>query len=155
MDIAHPTWWTNGDGLAPAPFTVITANDLAHGLWRARNPLLQLAALRGRFMELLTERLQPDIKRLRVEGHTDNKGSDMYNLDLSHRRAQSVMVYLVGKGVETWRLTSAGFGFRCPLVPNDSADHRAENRRVDFIIIEQEGQKLDAPKCQLSLLPNR
>ena len=41
MDIAHPTWWTNGDGLAPAPFTVITANDLAHGLWRARNPLLQ------------------------------------------------------------------------------------------------------------------
>jgi len=98
---------------------------------------------------------RPDIKKIRIEGHTDNKGTDLYNLDLSHRRAQSVMVYLVGKGVETWRLTSAGFGFRCPLVPNDSADHRAENRRVDFIIIEQEGQKLDAPKCQLSLLPNR
>lgn len=98
---------------------------------------------------------RPDIKRIRIEGHTDNKGSDLYNLDLSHRRAQSVMVYLIEKGIETWRLTSAGFGFRCPLVPNDTPDNRAQNRRVDFIIIDQEGVKLDAPKCQISLLPNR
>lgn len=39
--IAHPTWWTNDKGQAPAPFTVITAKDIAAGLWRSRNPLLQ------------------------------------------------------------------------------------------------------------------
>jgi len=98
---------------------------------------------------------RPDIKRMRIEGHTDNKGSDMYNLDLSHRRAASVMVYLVEHGVETWRLTSAGFGFRCPIVPNDTPDNRAQNRRVDFIIIEQEGVVVEAPKCKVPQLPNR
>ena len=41
IDIAHPTWWTNDQGQAPAPFTVITAKDIASGLWRSRNPLLQ------------------------------------------------------------------------------------------------------------------
>ncbi len=41
IDIAHPTWWTNALGQAPAPFTVITAKDVAAGLWRSRNPLLQ------------------------------------------------------------------------------------------------------------------
>lgn len=41
VDIAHPTWWTNDKGQAPAPFTVITAKDVAAGLWRSRNALLQ------------------------------------------------------------------------------------------------------------------
>jgi nicotinamidase/pyrazinamidase len=41
VDIAHPTWWTNGEGNAPAPFTVITAPDVRNGTWRARNPMLQ------------------------------------------------------------------------------------------------------------------
>lgn len=95
---------------------------------------------------------RPDIKRMRVEGHTDNKGTDQYNLDLSRRRAQSVMVYLVEHGIEPWRLSSAGFGLRCPIMPNDTSDRRAQNRRVDFIITEQEGVTLDPPKCPLSLI---
>ncbi len=41
IDIAHPTWWTNDNGQAPAPFTVITSKDIADGRWRSRNPLLQ------------------------------------------------------------------------------------------------------------------
>jgi nicotinamidase-related amidase len=41
IDIAHPTWWTNHQGQAPAPFTVITSKDIAAGHWRSRNPLLQ------------------------------------------------------------------------------------------------------------------
>jgi nicotinamidase/pyrazinamidase len=41
IDIAHPTWWTNDQGQAPAPFTIITCKDIASGLWRSRNPLLQ------------------------------------------------------------------------------------------------------------------
>ena len=59
------------------------------------------------------------------------------------------MVYLVEHGIETWRLTSAGFGFRCPIVDNDTPDNRAKNRRVDFIILEQEGVKHDEPKCKV------
>jgi nicotinamidase-related amidase len=42
VDIAHPTWWTNDKGEAPAPFTVITSRDIAAGIWRARNPVLQV-----------------------------------------------------------------------------------------------------------------
>ena len=97
----------------------------------------------------------PEIKRMRIEGHTDNKGSDSYNLDLSHRRAASVMVYLIEHGVETHRLTSSGFGFRCPIVPNDGPDPRAKNRRVDFIILEQEGVTPEAPKCKVPQMPRR
>jgi nicotinamidase/pyrazinamidase len=41
MDIAHPTWWSNATGQRPAPFTVITSKDIAAGLWRSRNPVLQ------------------------------------------------------------------------------------------------------------------
>ena len=74
-------------------------------------------------------KVRPDIKRMRIEGHTDNYGSDAYNLDLSHRRAASVMVYLVEHGIETFRLTSAGFGFRCPLVDNDAGQPREEPPR--------------------------
>lgn len=97
-------------------------------------------------------KVRPDIKRMRIEGHTDNYGADMYNLDLSHRRAAAVMVYLVEHGIETYRLTSAGFGFRCPIVPNDTPDNRAKNRRVDFIIVEQDGVPPEAPRC---VVPNR
>jgi len=100
-------------------------------------------------------KVRPDIKRMRIEGHTDNKGSDLYNLDLSHRRAASVMVYLIEHGIETWRLTSAGFGFRCPIKPNDTPDNRAENRRVDFIILEQDNVKVEEPKCKVPQLPQR
>ena len=95
---------------------------------------------------------RPDIRKMRVEGHTDNRGRDIYNLDLSRRRAQAVVVYLIDHGVDPWRLTSAGFGLRCPIGPNDSPDHRAQNRRVDFIIMEQEGVALEPPKCPLSLI---
>lgn len=95
----------------------------------------------------------PTIRRLRIEGHTDNLGSDPYNLDLSHRRAASVMVYLVEHGVEPRRLTAAGFGFRCPIVDNDTPDNQAKNRRVDFIILEHEGLKVEEPRCKVPPQP--
>jgi outer membrane protein OmpA-like peptidoglycan-associated protein len=100
-------------------------------------------------------KVRPDIKRMRIEGHTDNKGSDSYNIDLSHRRAASVMVYLIEHGVETFRLTSSGFGFRCPIVANDNPDNRAQNRRVDFIILEQDGVPSEDPKCKIPQMPRR
>jgi outer membrane protein OmpA-like peptidoglycan-associated protein len=78
----------------------------------------------------------PQIKRVRIEGHTDNKGRPEANLALSKGRAHSVMAYLVKQGIDPARLESEGFGASQPLVPNITAANRAKNRRVAFKIIE-------------------
>lgn len=80
----------------------------------------------------------PRLRRIRVEGHTDNVGSDAYNMDLSSRRSRSVMMYLIKHQVENKRLTYKGFGFRKPKTSNATARGRAINRRVEFIIELQE-----------------
>lgn len=69
-----------------------------------------------------------------VEGHTDSVGSDAYNEGLSQRRADSVLKYLVRKGVPAGRLTARGFGKSNPVASNDTADGRAMNRRVELEI---------------------
>lgn len=73
---------------------------------------------------------------LEVQGHTDNKGQAAYNLKLSDRRAASVRKYLTRKGVDPKRLVSKGYGMTRPIVPNDSDQNRALNRRVQFIRTE-------------------
>ena len=73
---------------------------------------------------------------IEISAHTDDVGTDAYNMRLSHRRAQSVVSYLVGNGVPPERLTSMGYGLRRPLVPNTSDENRALNRRVEFTIID-------------------
>jgi fibro-slime domain-containing protein len=74
--------------------------------------------------------------RLRIEGHTDNIGSEAYNSDLSQRRAESVKTYLVQHfQIDPNRLTTAGFGFSRPIASNDTAQGRAQNRRVEFVKI--------------------
>ena len=65
-----------------------------------------------------------------VEGHTDSVGNDDYNLKLSQRRADSVRKYLVDKGVPAARLKATGFGEAQPVADNQTADGRAQNRRV-------------------------
>ncbi|WP_257451606.1 OmpA family protein [Archangium lipolyticum] len=73
----------------------------------------------------------PDMK-LRVEGHTSNEGDAGYNLDLSQRRAEAVVEYIIGKGVERERLEPRGFGQTRPIADNDTSEGRAKNRRVEF-----------------------
>jgi OOP family OmpA-OmpF porin len=73
---------------------------------------------------------------LEVQGHTDNAGSDAYNMKLSQSRADAVRAYLVAHGIEPGRLVSTGYGFHQPLVPNNSEANRALNRRVQFIRTE-------------------
>jgi outer membrane protein OmpA-like peptidoglycan-associated protein len=65
-----------------------------------------------------------------VEGHTDSTGSEAYNLGLSQRRADSVLNYLVRKGVPARQLTARGYGEANPVASNDTRDGRALNRRV-------------------------
>ena len=76
------------------------------------------------------------IKKVEIQGHTDNTGSREHNQQLSDARAQAVKAWLVGAGINPARLTSKGFGQDRPLAPNVTAGNRAKNRRVQFIILE-------------------
>ncbi len=79
----------------------------------------------------------PEIALVRVEGHTDERGSTKYNLKLSDRRAKSVQRFLVNQGVASRRLQAEGFGEGRPVVPGASTDDdHARNRRVEFNIVE-------------------
>jgi OOP family OmpA-OmpF porin len=72
--------------------------------------------------------------RLHIVGHTDNQGTDAHNLDLSRRRAASVVRDLSGKyGIAGTRLDSFGAGWYAPVASNDSEDGRAKNRRVELV----------------------
>jgi OOP family OmpA-OmpF porin len=77
----------------------------------------------------------PQVGKFRVEGHTDDRGNDDDNLDLSQRRAEAVVKYLVDKGVPAERLEALGFGETKPLADNKTKAGRAKNRRVEFKII--------------------
>ena len=76
-----------------------------------------------------------------IIGHTDDVGSDSYNQDLSVRRASSTANYLVSKGIGAGRVSTKGMGETDPKVANDSEAHRAENRRVEFVLTANEEMK--------------
>ena len=87
------------------------------------------SATLDRAVETLKKRA--DIK-VEVAAHTDSRGKASYNLDLSNRRAASVMDYLVAHGVAAERLTSKGYGESSPIADNATAQGRAKNRRVEL-----------------------
>ncbi len=70
-----------------------------------------------------------------IEGHTNNIGTRIHNQMLSQNRAESVMTYLVSKGVEKERLSAVGHGFDRPMISNDTAEGHTRNRRVEFVPI--------------------
>ena len=86
---------------------------------------------------------------LYVIGHTDSVGSESYNTTLSNERARSVAMYLNAEGVDIRRIRTEGRGESEPRVANDTAEHRAMNRRVEIyikpIVEGQEQQALDSP----------
>lgn len=81
---------------------------------------------------------------VRVEGHTDDTGSDSYNYGLSERRAKSVANYLIGQGVSASRVQTFWYGETQPKFPNDSEANRTKNRRVEFSIFANDKMKSDA-----------
>lgn len=84
----------------------------------------------------------PELKKVRIEGHTDKVGSADYNRKLSKERARAVKTYLVQKGgVSPERLTIAGHGFDRPLATNDTDEGRAKNRRVEFMLVQADGEE--------------
>jgi outer membrane protein OmpA-like peptidoglycan-associated protein len=77
----------------------------------------------------------PQLERVRIEGHTDDVGKDAKNLDLSKRRARSVARWLVKHGISIERLEAFGCGETRPLGGNDTEEGRQQNRRVEFHIL--------------------
>jgi outer membrane protein OmpA-like peptidoglycan-associated protein len=75
---------------------------------------------------------------IEIIGHTDDKGTDAYNQQLSERRAASVAAHLRQHGVASARIKTRGMGETDPKIPNDSDASRAENRRVEFVITANE-----------------
>lgn len=77
------------------------------------------------------------ITKVEVQGHTDSRGSKRRNTRLSQQRAQSVVDYLVAKGIAADRLVAKGYGPDQPIASNRSRQGRDQNRRVEFVILEQ------------------
>jgi len=78
----------------------------------------------------------PQIRQIRIEGHTDWIGPDAYNEKLSERRAYAVRDYLISKGVEPDRLIAEGFGESRPIADNNTVKGRARNRRTEFVVMD-------------------
>jgi outer membrane protein OmpA-like peptidoglycan-associated protein len=82
-----------------------------------------------------------EIKKVAIHGHTDSDGENAYNQELSQRRASAVLTWLKAHGIEGSRLESKGFGESKPIADNNTPEGKEKNRRVEFLIVEQEGVK--------------
>jgi outer membrane protein OmpA-like peptidoglycan-associated protein len=74
---------------------------------------------------------------IRIEGHTDDKGSDSDNQELSLKRAEAIKNYFYSKGIQMEQLQVVGYGESRPIASNKSKEGRAKNRRVEFIIVDE------------------
>jgi len=112
--------------------TVITVSDLLFGFDKydltseLKISLARIAGILSVFREL----------NIRVEGHTDNRGTKEYNQELSEKRAHNVMDFLIAQGINPARLTAAGYYFSRPVTSNDTPEGRQKNRRVELVIQE-------------------
>ena len=96
---------------------------------------LRSHALLDRVADQLNARVA--IKRVRIEGHTDDVGTAAANRELSQARADAVREYLIRRGVQPERLQAVGFGNSRPVDTHKTAEARAKNRRVELIVVEQ------------------
>lgn len=83
---------------------------------------------------------------IEIQGHTDSRGTEEYNMGLSLRRANAVRDYLVSQGIDGSRMTVKGYGESAPAYSNDTPEGMAQNRRVEFLITANDKMKADAEK---------
>jgi outer membrane protein OmpA-like peptidoglycan-associated protein len=101
----------------------------------ASNKATLLPEARTRLGQVSAALLETKERRLNVEGYTDSQGKDAYNVDLSQRRADAVRTYLVSNGYPPDLIVAHGAGKTMPIADNDTAEGRANNRRVEIIIV--------------------
>jgi len=83
---------------------------------------------------------------IEIQGHTDSRGTEEYNMGLSLRRANAVRDYLVSQSIDGSRMTVKGYGESAPAYSNDTPEGMAQNRRVEFLITANDKMKADAEK---------
>ena len=83
---------------------------------------------------------------IEVQGHTDNTGTDSYNMSLSKRRASAVSNYLKSNGIASSRTSTKGYGESAPNYSNDTEEGRSKNRRVEFLITANAKMQADAKR---------
>ena len=91
------------------------------------------------------------LKQLEIQGHTDSDGAPEHNRILSDDRANAVKTWLTSHGVPSSRLTAKGYGATKPIAPNVTAATKARNRRVQFIITDQDA----APAASSAPVPKK
>ena len=112
---------------------VLTVGDVLFATGRA-----EVAAGGMRSIDKLAEWLKKNPTRnLLIEGHTDNTGPEDFNMKLSQQRAEAVRDQLVSRGVGADRITTKGYGPKYPVVANDSASGRQQNRRVEVVVLNE------------------
>lgn len=111
----------------------ITLNNIFYDFDKATLRSESISEL-DRLVLLMTD--NPTIK-IELSSHTDNVGSDEYNMTLSQARAQSVVDYLISKGISKDRLVAKGYGESVPLATNDTDEGRQQNRRTEFKILSK------------------
>jgi OOP family OmpA-OmpF porin len=92
----------------------------------------------GTLLEFLTKNTH--VTKIRIEGHTDNTGKPDQNQQLSQQRADAVAKWLTDHGIAADRIKTQGFGDTKPEVPNDTAEHKQQNRRTEFHVDEIDGK---------------
>lgn len=110
--------------------TIISMSDILFDVGKATltsDLKTSLAKIAG----ILTIYKEPNVL---VEGHTDNQGSADFNQKLSEKRAGNVMDFLVSQGIDSARLSAAGYGFQKPIADNATKEGRQKNRRVDLVV---------------------
>lgn len=119
---------------APKPVVVSSVASLAGDALFATNSADLSTAGKAALDDFAFRASALKVTNLEVVGHADSRGKDDYNLALSVKRANSVKDYLAGKGIDSSLISASGQGEASPVASNDTAEGRAQNRRVDIIV---------------------
>jgi outer membrane protein OmpA-like peptidoglycan-associated protein len=119
----------------------LKGRETAHGLVLTLSDLLfapgqaePTPAAMSKLLPLVTILKAQPLRTIRIEGHTDSRGPESYNLDLSRRRADAVRAFLIENGIPPQRITARGHGEAVAVASNATGAGRRENRRVEVIV---------------------
>jgi outer membrane protein OmpA-like peptidoglycan-associated protein len=122
------------DRVVLLPSTIVISDKVQFELGKAE--LLPISnSLLDEVVKVMKD--NPQIEQVQIEGHTDTTGSAEINKKLSQERAESVMKYIVSRGIKGTRLVAKGFGPERPIADNAVPEGQEMNRRVEFNIVKQ------------------